>query len=294
MDIDHARSVQPAPRAGTGVKKSGVSVHEYPTALLKPLLFVNPHKGRVHASRQAREALEQALDKAAAGQGGLRRRRRPPSTQFYPAGELPASSSDLGGRRSTPSVLEGARCPALPTKSGRHRLRLQRPAQPADLAEFVQVALQGDRADGHRRGRFLWLQVFALSTHLSIRRPTMRDPDDHAAGRGAPGHAGPASTRSSTGGANLLQCCQIRRRTTQARPRAWPPTTPADGRRPAYGAAGNADTPGAAASSTSRTCRTPMRDPQGPASAGLCPRALAMPWGFTLAKVSRVADPCRS
>jgi peptide/nickel transport system substrate-binding protein len=174
---------------------SALSVHEYP-ALLKSLLFINPHNG-AFTSQQARDALEQALDKAALtkqvfGDAGT------PSTQIYPAGELPASSS-TSVVAYDPSVLKGL-VPSLPTKTVDIGYDSTDPRN-QQMAEFVQLALQNVGLTASTRAIPI-AQIFSLSTHLDqapaiviqTTNPDAAHPDTWA-----------RIYMSSTGGANLLQ-----------------------------------------------------------------------------------------
>lgn len=176
--------------------KRGFAVHDYP-ALLKGILFVNPHGG-AFGTQAARDALEQALDKPALttsvyGASGT------PSTQIYPAGELPASVT-TSSVHYDPSVLQHM-VATLPTK------KVDIGFDPTDprnqnLADFVQVALQQVGLSATTRPIPI-AQIFDLSNHLDqapsiliqTTNPDAAHPDTWA-----------RIYMSKGGGANYLQC----------------------------------------------------------------------------------------
>jgi peptide/nickel transport system substrate-binding protein len=176
--------------------KGGFVVHTYPVEL-KGILFVNPHSGPF-TSVQARQALEQALDKPALtsqvyGSAGV------PSTQIYPTGEL-AASATTSLVPHDPTVLQKL-VPTLPTK------KVDIGFDPTDprnqnLAEFVQVALQNVGLQATTR-QIPIAQIFDLPNHLDAApniliqttNPDAAHPDTWA-----------RIYMSKGGGANYLQC----------------------------------------------------------------------------------------
>jgi peptide/nickel transport system substrate-binding protein len=176
--------------------KSGFAVHSYPVEL-KGILFVNPHGGPF-ASVESRRALEQALDKPALsnqvyGSAGA------PSTQIYPAGELPTAATTSVVAHD-PSVLQKL-VPTLPTK------KVDIGFDPTDprnqnMAELVQIALQNVGLQATTRSIPI-AQIFDLSNHLDTApniliqttNPDAAHPDTWA-----------RIYMSKGGGANYLQC----------------------------------------------------------------------------------------
>jgi peptide/nickel transport system substrate-binding protein len=178
------------------VKRQGIVAHQYPTEL-KGILFVNPHSGPF-VTVAARQALARALNKAAIttsvyGQAGV------VSTQIYPTGELPASST-TSTVSYDPAVLETL-VPSLPTK------KVDIGFDPTDprnqkLAELVQIALQSAGMDASTR-QIPISQIFDLPNHLDqapsiliqTTNPDAAHPDTWA-----------RIYMSSGGGANYLEC----------------------------------------------------------------------------------------
>jgi peptide/nickel transport system substrate-binding protein len=171
-------------------------VHKYPTEM-KGILFINAHKGPFVA-QTARDALERALDKTALtkevyGSEGT------PSTQIFPAGELPASvqSSVVPYR---PSVLKGL-APKLSTKTVDIGYD---PTDPRNqlLAEFIQVALVGEGMTATTRAIPI-SQIFSLASDpsaapdilIQTTNPDAAHPDTWS-----------RIYMSKAGGANYLQC----------------------------------------------------------------------------------------
>jgi peptide/nickel transport system substrate-binding protein len=185
------------PSAATALgKKKGFAVHTYPTEL-KGILFVNPHRGPF-STQAARAALQQALDKAALtkqvyGDAGV------PSTQIYPAGELPAAA--------TTSVVAhdpGVLAQLVPTLSTKVADIGYDPTDPrnSQLAELVQLDLQAAGLQATTRAIPI-SQIFDLPNHLDqapdvliqTTNPDAAHPDTWA-----------RIYMSKGGGANYLQC----------------------------------------------------------------------------------------
>jgi peptide/nickel transport system substrate-binding protein len=177
-------------------KTSGLTVSNFP-AELKGILFVNPHSG-AFATQAARDALEQALDKTAItnavyGSAGA------PSTQIYPAGELPDSATTSKVTHD-PNVLK-ALVPSLSTKKVNVGFD---PTDPRNetLAENVQVALQAAGLNAITTAVPI-SQIFDLPKHLDqapdiviqTTNPDAAHPDTWA-----------RIYMSAGGGANYLQC----------------------------------------------------------------------------------------
>jgi peptide/nickel transport system substrate-binding protein len=175
---------------------SKFAVHKYPTEM-KGILFINPHKGPF-VTQKARDALEAALDKSTLtkevyGSEGT------PSTQIFPAGELPAAvqSSVVPYR---PSVLK-ALVPKLSTKTVDIGYD---PTDPRNqlLAEYIQVALTSEGMNATTRAIPI-AQIFNLSSDPSVApdiliqttNPDAAHPDTWS-----------RIYMSKTGGANYLQC----------------------------------------------------------------------------------------
>jgi peptide/nickel transport system substrate-binding protein len=171
-------------------------VHKYPTEM-KGILFINSHKGPF-VTEKARVALEGALDKneltkEVYGSEGTS------STQIFPAGELPASvqTSVVPYR---PSVLKGL-VPKLTTKSVDIGYD---PTDPRNqlLAEFIQVALEGDGMTATARAIPI-SQIFSLASDpsaapdilIQTTNPDAAHPDTWS-----------RIYMSKSGGANYLQC----------------------------------------------------------------------------------------
>jgi peptide/nickel transport system substrate-binding protein len=171
-------------------------VHKYPTEM-KGILFINPHKGPF-VTQKARDALEEALDKSTLtkevyGSEGA------PSTQIFPAGELPASvqTSVVPYR---PSALK-ALVPKLSTKTVDIGYD---PTDPRNqlLAEFIQVALTSKGMTATTRAIPI-AQIFSLSGDpsaapdilIQTTNPDAAHPDTWS-----------RIYMSKTGGANYLQC----------------------------------------------------------------------------------------
>lgn len=248
---------------------SGLAVHQYP-ALLKSLMFINPHNG-AFTSQQARDALEQALDKATLtkqvfGNAGAA------STQIYPTGELPASST-TSVVTYDPSVLKGL-VPSLPTKTVDIGYDSTDPRN-QQMAEFVQLALQNVGLTASTRAIPI-AQIFSLSTHLD-QAPTIviqtTNPDAAHPDTWARIYMG------SAGGANLLQCASPQVDT--ALDTGLAATTPAavDA---AYGEAGNAI--------VQSGCFIDVADVQDTivtrSGLGGLYHVPSMPWGFNLDKIT--------
>jgi peptide/nickel transport system substrate-binding protein len=248
---------------------SALAVHSYP-ALLKSLLFVNPNSG-AFTGQQARDALEQALDKAALtkqvfGNAGT------PSTQIYPAGELPASSN-TSVVTYDPSVLKGL-VPSLPTKTVDIGYDSTDPRN-QQMAEFVQLALQNVGLTASTRAIPI-AQIFSLSTHLDqaptiviqTTNPDAAHPDTWA-----------RIYMSSAGGANLLQCASPQ--VDKALDTGLAATTPA-AEDAAYGEAGNAI--------VQSGCFIDVADVQDTivtrSGLGGLYHVPSVPWGFNLDKIT--------
>ena len=177
-------------------KKSGVTVHSYPSTL-KNLLFVNPNKGPF-VTVAARQALEQAIDKKTLTQDVFGTTATV-STQLYPPNELPASST-TSVVPYDPSVLK-AMVKSLPTKTVDIGYDSSDPRN-QEMANFLQVALQGDGMNATTRAIPI-AEVFAISTHLDtaptiliqVTPPDAAHPDTFA-----------RIYMSSTGGANYMLC----------------------------------------------------------------------------------------
>ena len=172
------------------------TVHEYATEM-KGILFVNPHKGPFTSVR-ARDALEQALDKAAItaatyGSAGT------PSTQLYPAGEPPARDQSSVVRYD-PAVLKKL-VPSLPTKVVDIGYD---PTDPRNqtLAELVQIALERVGMSATVRAIPI-AQIFGLAANpakapdilIQTTNPDAAHPDTWS-----------RIYMSKSGGANYLQC----------------------------------------------------------------------------------------
>jgi peptide/nickel transport system substrate-binding protein len=175
---------------------STFSVHTYPTEL-KAILFVNPHRGPF-VTQKAREALEQAIDKATItsrvfGPYGVA------STQIYPAGELPPSVTTSTVRYDT-SALK-ALVPALPNKSVDIGYDSTDPRNSL-VAELLQLELQGIGLQATDRAIPV-AQIFTLSAHpndaptilIQTTNPDAAHPDTWA-----------RIYMGSQGGANYLAC----------------------------------------------------------------------------------------
>ena len=250
-------------------KKSGLAVHQYPTEL-KTVLFLNSHTG-AFTSQQSRDALEQALDKATLtkqvfGSAGTA------STQIYPAGELPASST-TSAVKYDPSVLK-ALVPSLPTKTVDIGYDSTDPRN-QQMAEFVQLALQNVGLTASTRAIPI-AQIFSLSTHLD-QAPTIliqtTNPDAAHPDTWARIYMG------STGGANYLQCASPD--VDKALDAGLAATTPAAADT-AYGEAGNLLVKGG--------CFIDISDVQDTivtrtGLSGLY-HVPSMPWGFNLDKIT--------
>jgi peptide/nickel transport system substrate-binding protein len=250
-------------------KRPGLTVHRYPTEL-KTMLFINSHSGAFTSAR-SRDALEQALDKSMLtqevfGSAGT------PSTQVYPAGELPASAT-TSATAYDPSVLKSL-VPSLPTKTVDIGYDSTDPRN-QQMAEFVQIALQNVGLTASTRPIPI-AQIFSLSTHLSqaptiliqTTNPDAAHPDTWA-----------RIYMSSTGGANYLQC--ISPAVDKALDAGLSATTPA-GVDAGYGQAGDLLVKGG--------CFIDISDVQDTivtrSGLGGLYHVPSMPWGFDLDKIT--------
>jgi peptide/nickel transport system substrate-binding protein len=173
-----------------------VAVHRYPTEL-KGILFLNPHRP-VFADQRTRQAVEQLLDKKALttavyGTDGA------PSTQIYPAGELPAGTQ-TSVVKLDPSVLKGL-AGSLASKSVDIGFDSTDPRNQR-LAELVGLALNGAGLKATTRAIPIG-QIFELSKKpaagpdilIQTTNPDAAHPDTWA-----------RIYMSKSGGANYLQC----------------------------------------------------------------------------------------
>ncbi|BEP14210.1 ABC transporter substrate-binding protein [Acidothermaceae bacterium B102] len=251
-------------------KKAGITVHNYPSTLLN-LLFVNPNKGPF-TTVAARQALEQALDKPTLTKDVFGPAATA-STQLYPPNELPASST-TSVVKYDPSVLKNL-VKTLPTKAVDIGYDSSDPRN-QEMANFLQVTLQGLGMTATVRAIPI-AQVFAISTHLStapdlliqVTPPDAAHPDTFA-----------RIYEDASGGANYFLCKNPA--ADKELDLGLASTTQADVNKH-YGAAGNLY--------VKNGCVIDIADVQDsmPTRSDLTGlnHIPAMPWGFTLAKISR-------
>jgi peptide/nickel transport system substrate-binding protein len=171
-------------------------VREYPTEM-KGILFVNSHRGPF-TTTAGRDALERVLNKASMSQAVYGSAGRP-STQLYPAGEIPLTDQSSVVKYD-PSVLK-ALVPSLASKSVNIGFD---PTDPRNqlLAELAQVALQGAGMTASTRPIPI-AQIFGLAANpskapdilIQTTNPDAAHPDTWS-----------RIYMSKSGGANYLQC----------------------------------------------------------------------------------------
>lgn len=168
----------------------------YP-AELKTILFVNPHR-QLFASQATRDALEQAINKQSIT-SGVFGAEATPSTQLYPAGELPATATTSQVKYG-PGVLK-ALVPKLPST------KVDIGYDPTDprnqrIAELVGLELNTAGLQATTRAIPIG-QIFGLAKNpaqgpdilIQTTNPDAAAPDTWA-----------RIYMSKTGGANYLQC----------------------------------------------------------------------------------------
>ena len=250
-------------------KKPGLAVHAYPTTL-KNLLFINPNKG-AFTSVASRDALEQALDKAALTKSVFGAAATA-STQLYPPNELPASSTTSVVAHD-PSVLKNM-ISSLPTKAVDIGYDSSDPRN-QEVANFLQTTLQQLGFQATDRAIPI-AQIFGLSTNLDA-APTIliqTTPPDAA-------HPDTWARiyMSSSGGANYMLC---KNPAADAQLDAGLASTTTADEDAHYGAAGNL--------LVKAGCFIDIADVQDTIVTRSSLTGLfhvpAMPWGFNLAKIS--------